>query len=241
MHTIYIYITLYHSTILKTIKNDFGSTELSVNSSIKQLFNGEFFKAQSVLSKSDINALKAYNAEIKRGVNPMTAYYRTMQNTSTEAQNLAASANGLAVDLEQIPKVSKAGQVALKGLSMAGNMLAFMAISTVIEIAVEKISELSNASKIAEEKAVGFADSVNTAVKGLSDNASTLSSLNSEYQHLSKGVNALGENVSLSASEYARYKEIIQQVSDIMPDMTTYFNSQGEAIAFATGHLSDLS
>ena len=41
-----------------------------------------------------------------------------MQNASVEAQNMAASANGMVVNLEQIPKVSKAGQVALKGLAI---------------------------------------------------------------------------------------------------------------------------
>lgn len=54
-------------------------------------------------------------------------------------------------------------------------------------------------------------------------------------------MNYSGENVNLSTEQYDRYKEIISQVSDIMPDLTTYFNAQGEAIGFANGQLSVLS
>lgn len=143
--------------------------------------------------------------------------------------------------LKQQTPSAKAGEVALKGLAIAGNMIAFWAISKVLQVATEKITELANASEIAEEKATSFANSVNNATKDLSSNFSTLSSLNDEYQKLSKGVNALGENVSLSTDEYSRYKEIVQQISDIMPNMTSYFNAQGEKIAFAKGELSDLN
>lgn len=144
-------------------------------------------------------------------------------------------------EIKNMSPSAKAGQVALQALATAGNMLAMWAISKVISVATEKITNLANASQIAQEKASGFANSVNTSVADMSSNASTLSELNEEYQQLSQGVNSIGENVSLSADQYNRYKEIIQQVSDIMPNMTTYFNAQGEKIAFAKGELSDLN
>ncbi len=60
--------------IFKIITDDLGDVKLSLKQPVKNLFNGTLFKKQSVLSDNDINCLKAYNAEIERGVTPMTAY-----------------------------------------------------------------------------------------------------------------------------------------------------------------------
>ena len=148
-----IHNTLYHSTIFKTITDELGNTKLSINKGFKGLFSGEFFKKKSILSDDDISALQAYNAGINRGVTSQTAFYRTMQNASVEAQNMAASANGMVVNLQQIPKVSKAGQVALKGLAMAGNMLVFTAITMAVSELINIISYCVNASDTLQESA----------------------------------------------------------------------------------------
>ena len=136
---------------------------------------------------------------------------------------------------------AKAGSAALKALSIAGNMLAMWAISKGIELAATVIDNITNASKYAAESAKALASEMNVSISSMSSNASTLSDLNDEYQKLSKGVNQLGENVSLSTEDYSRYKDIISQVSTIMPGLTTYFNAQGEKIAFARGEIKDLN
>lgn len=140
--------------IFKTITNEFGNTKLSINSGLKNFFslNNDFFKKKSVLNNSDIYALKAYNSEIKRGASPATAYYRTLQNASVAAANIAKSAGDATVNLEQIPKISKAGQIALKGLSTAGNMLAMTTISIAISKLIEGIQYLTSANERYLEK-----------------------------------------------------------------------------------------
>lgn len=99
----------------------------------------------------------------------------------------------------------------------------------------EKITDLANESEIAAEKASGFVNSVNRSVAYMFSNTSTLSELNKEYQKLSEGVNFLGKNVSLSYDEYGRYKEIISQISSIMPELATYFDAQRNKIGFVKG------
>ncbi len=148
---------------------------------------------------------------------------------------------GFEASLEKIPLSTKLGSMGLQALATAGNMLISWVASAALQFATEKLYEMANASKIAKEKAEGFAASASTAMQNMSNNANTIAGLNAEYQSLAKGVNNLGENVSLSAEQYARYKEIIGQVSDIMPGMATRFNSQGEAIAFTSGKLDDLT
>lgn len=221
--------------ILKIKTDDIGKEHLSIANPMN------FFKKQSLLSDGDMNALNHYNELIRGGTEPMTAFYSSMQNASDRAALLARNANGSAVDIENLAMSSQAGGLALKGLAMAGNMIAMWAISEIISIAAQKISELANASEIAAEKAEGFAASVNSSLQDSSSNTATLSELNNEYLKLSKGVNSLGENISLSADDYTRYKEIIGQISNIMPGMSAYFDAQGSKIAFTKGKLSNLN
>lgn len=131
------YNTLYHSTIFKTITDDLGKTKISINNGFKNLFNGEIFNEKSILSDADIKALQAYNAELEKIIgyevidgkvlpirtSAQTAYNRTMKESSIEAQNIAASYNGMVVELDKIPKVSKAATIATKALCVVGNMM----------------------------------------------------------------------------------------------------------------------
>lgn len=231
--------------IFKTITDPIGGkTTLGTNfKNIGNNFNNikNFFGKQSLLSDSDINAIKAYNSQIDACVTSQTAFRRTMLDASESAQILVANANGATVQIENLTRTSKAGQIALKGLAIAGNMITFALIAKGIQLVTQKMSDLAHASEITSEKAKGLSSSISSYFKDISSNSSTLTGLNDEYKKLSEGVNNLGENVSLSSDEYLRYKEVIGQISSIMPNMTTYFNAQGEKIAFAKGNLKDLN
>ena len=96
------------------------------------MFSGDFFKAQSIVSGEDIKALEAYN-KLLEDTKQIEAFDKTMKNASTTAQNLAKSAKGAAVDINNIPKASKAAAAGLKLLSVAGNMLLYMAIAKGIQ------------------------------------------------------------------------------------------------------------
>ena len=140
---------------------------------------------------------------------------------------------------KQFSLSAKASTIITKGFSIVLNMIAFTAIAKGISMITSKISEMSNATKNSIEDGQAFASSLKDAFANVSENTSTLSDLNEEYQRLSKGVDALGRNVSLTTPEYNRYKEIISKIHDIMPDLNMYFNEQGEAIGFVGGKLED--
>ena len=137
--------------IFKTKTDDFGRIKTGLNEGIKDtvtgIFNGSFFKRQNLLSDSDITAIKAYNTEIDKCTTSQTAFYRTMQNTSKEAQNVVAAANGNKVALDGLTKSSKATELGMKALSMAGNMLLMWGISEAITI----IYDLATASDRLQE------------------------------------------------------------------------------------------
>ncbi len=147
---------------------------------------------------------------------------------------LSTANSGLAVSFKVL-------SASIKEMLLLNPMAWIMIGISAIYGAVKAIDHFTVSAEEARQKAEGFASSASTAMQNMSSNTNTLAGLDAEYQSLAKGVNNLGENVSLSAEQYARYKEIIGQVSDIMPGMTAYFNSQGEAIGFTDGKLSSLT
>lgn len=66
-------------------------------------------------------------------------------------------------------------------------------------------------------------------------------SLISKYEKLSKGVNELGENVSLTSSEYSEYKGIVDTIANQFPSLVTGYNSQGDAILNCKGSVEELT
>lgn len=90
-----------------------------------------------VLSKSDINAIKNYNQQIDACVGSQTAFYRTMKNASEKAKNLVASANGGKVALDGLSKASKAAELGMKALAMAGNAIVSWAAGEVISLIIK--------------------------------------------------------------------------------------------------------
>lgn len=236
-----IHNTLYHSTIFKTITDELGNTKLSINKGFKGLFSGDFFKKKSILSDDDISALQAYNAEINRGVTSQTAFYRTMQNASVEAQNMAASANGMVVNLEQIPKVSKAGQVALKGLAMAGNMLLMWGISEAISAIATAIDNEANRVEYAQERLEEFNNTVSESKKELEDQQKWIEENGDRYEELARGVDNYGHNVSLTADEFSEYQSITKDIADMFPNMISGYNDQNDAIIKTKGNVDALT
>lgn len=175
------------------------------NSSLKNLFN--FFKKQDILSDNDINCLKAYNAEIEHGVAPMAAYYRTMQTASDTSVNMSSAAGNATVNLEQIPKVSKAAVAGIKAIAIAGNMILFAAISKSIDIAAQAINKYVHAAEIARIKSSELTDS------WVSENSSINESI-SKYIELKNRIN----DASISSFETKSIKKDLLEVQKNLVD-----------------------
>ena len=153
-----------------------------------------------------------------------------------EAREAALAHNAA---LKQQTLGAKAASAGMKALSIAGNLVAGIAVAKGIEWVVTSISNYVNSSNIAKEKTEALSSSLSEAQSKYAEDSKKIGELSSRYETLSKGVNHLGQNVSLSSSQYDEYKSVIQQLSDIMPDLTLRFNEQGEAIGFVGGKLTD--
>lgn len=135
----------------------------------------------------------------------------------------------------------KAGQVALKGLALAGNMVVGILARFVISKAIEGLDNLVHAADNAKESAEGFASSFSSMNDEFSSNDSKLSDLQKQYDELSKGVNSLGENVSLTTDQYDEYKQVVSEISDMMPSLLARYDDEGNKIGFVQGKLSNLN
>lgn len=189
--------------IFKTNTDDFGRMGLGLNNSFKGMFNGDFFKEQNLLSDNDISAIKAYNAEIDKCVTSQTAFNRTMLNTSQQAQNVVAAANGNKVALEDMTKASKAAELGMKALSIAGNMIATMVISWVLSEAISWLNDLAHAEENARKRSKELTSSYEDEKKNIDDSIA-------KYKELSEKLN----DSSLSTSEVKSIKEQLLSVQD---------------------------
>lgn len=206
--------------IIKTITDDLGKTKLSINSGLKGLFSGDFFKQTSILSDSDIAALKAYNAEIERGVSPTTAINRTMQDASKTAVNMAKAANGAAVNIEAIGTTSKAATVATKALAIAGNMIAMWAISEVIQLIYSCATATDRLKESAEKLGSQF------------------SSTKSDIEDYKSQIKDLYDTINDSTSSYEDTYNARQNLLTLQNEMIEKFGSEAESVSLVTAAIN---
>lgn len=207
--------------IVKTKTDDFGNNTIGLNNPFKGLFNGDFFKRQNLLSDADITAIKAYNTEIDKCVTSQTAFNRTMLNTSKEAQNIVAAANGGTVAINGLTKSSKAAELGMRALSMAGNMIASMVISWVVSEAISWLNDLAHAEENARKRSEELTSSYETEKQNIDDSIS-------KYKELSEKL----DDTSLSTSEV---KSIKKQLLDIQDQLYEKYGEEATQIDLVNG------
>ena len=143
--------------------------------------------------------------------------------------------------LKQQTLGAKAASMALEGLKYVGNMLASIALSAVISLAIKGLNNLVHAADNAKKSAEGFSSSFKSMNEEFASNDGKLSDLQKQYNELSKGVDSLGKNVSLTTDEYDTYKQVVSEISDMMPDMLARYDEEGNKIGFVQGKLKNLS
>ena len=191
-----------------------------------------------------------------------TAFKELMDETGLGADELAKQVGGVSKSVldyaksDDVAKLStegfkasignlsigaKAGQVALKGLALAGNMVVGILAGFVISKAIEGLDNLVHAADNAKESAESFSSSFSSMNDEFSSNDDKLSDLQKKYDELSKGVNSLGENVSLTTDQYDEYKQVVSEISDMMPNLLARYDDEGKKIGFVQGNLSNLN
>lgn len=253
--------------IFKTFDNDLTGLINKVGLFNKSLYNmgrdfkngnGLFtslFSGQRVTSK-DIQSLNAMNQAMKNGSTMAQAWQMHMTGCTAAAKQQAkqclinkGNLSELTSELNQNTISAKAGQVALRGLSVAGNMLAMWGISVAIQTAVKWIDKFvhsaeyaKKAIKAATDSAKSFSDSIKNIQKDTNDMESAVNSIAKRYAELSQGVNNLtNENESLPLSEYEEFLELNEQLAGLFPSLTRNYDENGNAILGLSGSVDSVT
>lgn len=158
------------------------------------------------------DALSGYLKSLKGGKASMSGYKAYCKQAGIETKAFGAS--------------SKAAAIGVTALNTAINMLISLGIGLVIQGIITGITHLINASDEAIEKANELTNAFNEFRQTNSDNIDKLQSLKEEFETLSHGVSRYGENISLTADEYDRYKQIVQTIVDISPALSEGYKEE---------------
>ncbi len=190
---------------------------------------GSVFIPANAITKSDIEAIKAYNSQIDSGITSQTAFNRTMLNASPAAQNLVASYNGGKVSAQDMAIAQNAAKASTIGLTIAQtalNATINMGIGLLVSLVVKGIDKLVHANEEAIEKAEELRRKYEEFKLTNESNITTIKGLKTEFEELSKGVSQYGDNISLTTEQYERYKEIIQQIVGMSPSLAEGYSTE---------------
>lgn len=121
-------------------------------------------------------------------------------------------------------------------LAISTNPVGFiLTIISTIAMLFPIVERLHTSTEELAQEAEQLKNAYDQVADGIKNNISTIGGLEEEFNRLSKGVNNLGENVSLSADDYARYQEIVQQLVGISPSLISGYDEEGKALANKNG------
>ena len=120
---------------------------------------------------------------------------------------------------------------------MALNAVISMGVSFAIQGLISLVDWLVVTNKEAIESANELTEAYREQTKTLSENKKSLKEQKSEFEILSRGVDDYGKNISLSADEYDRYKEIVAEILGYTPELIAGYDEEGNAIANKNGLL----
>lgn len=130
--------------------------------------------------------------------------------------------------------------IGLKAATLLLNA-ATMALNTGIAIVVSMaISKLISSHQEAQKEIENTISDFQRQRSELSKNTKELNELIPKYETLSKGVNSLGENVSLTSEEYEEYHEVTNKIAELVPTLVQGFDEQGNAILSCKDNVDEL-
>lgn len=128
-----------------------------------------------------------------------------------------------------------------KILASIGNAVVSMGISIAASLIIAGIQKIVNHAKELHEEVQNITSTYSETTKKLVDNRKEFDELSQKYNELSDGVNTLGQNVSLTESEFEEYHTITNKIADMVPDLVSGWDEQGNAILRVKGNVEGLS
>lgn len=213
------------------------------DSKIMEQIADEFKAAQgSAESYGDVlqsvsSRFAALHSETRKTLEANLATKSSFSDAAEFASQYATQLGEATVKTKLLTLAGKAGNIALNaftgflvGATIDGLISLGKYIFTMRQRSIDAAAEITKAWKEAEDKL----EDMKSSVKSLADSYD-------EFEKLSKGVSAYGENLSLTADEYDRYHEISNQIADLFPSLIVGYDSQYNAVVKLKNGVADLN
>lgn len=137
--------------------------------------------------------------------------------------------------------IAKLKTIALSIATTALNMVIGAIASAIASFVIKGISNIINNAENMKKAVDDMVTSYDDSLKTLESHKKTINNIKDDYATLSKGVDELGNNVSLTTDEYKKYQDICNQIADIYPSLIAGHTSEGNAILTLKGNVEALT
>lgn len=137
--------------------------------------------------------------------------------------------------------IAKLKTIALSIATTALNMVIGAISSAIASFIIKGVTNIINSAENMKKAVDDMVTSYNDSLKTLESHKKTINDIKDDYATLSKGVDELGNNVSLTTDEYKKYQDICNQIADIYPSLIAGHTSEGNAILTLKGNVEALT
>lgn len=207
---------------------DFGTGILGILETLMRLIdalgglNTVLTTTAAIIAIINADAIFASLANIRTGIsrfaNDIVGIVQIIASGFMEAKAAGASSlTAIGAGFKSVAGLATTAQIAMGAffvavLAISGAVAIYKKLHKSTEELVESSNELKESFRAVKEQA--------------EDNIGTLKGLSEEFVRLADGVDRYGRNVSLSANDYERYKEIIEQIVGISPELIEGYDKE---------------
>lgn len=188
-----------------------------INNNISQYNQllGSSLQTQTIFMKyidGSNSSLAAYLKSLNGGKATLAGYKAYCQQAGIATGSLGAS--------------SRLAAVGVKILNTALNMLISLGITLAIQAVITAITKLHKSTDELVAASNELKNSFAEFRQQSEGNIKTLENLSDEFEKLADGVDRYGRNISLSADDYERYQQIIEQIVGISPELIDGYDKE---------------
>lgn len=222
---------------------------LGSKGNIKDLFDHKYtdekHKFWTWIPDIDIDAIRKYNNSLMKAQGDQEArqkaYNNTLLETKGATRSLIESYGGEEIALEQLTLGYKAAAVGRKIFYTAMNMALVAVASAAISKLINLVQNWIKEQELVSEAAQKALENYNQLLDSATANAKEVDNLAESYTRLSRGVNNLGENVSLTDEEFKEYNNLVNDIASKFPDLVSGYTQQGNAVINLSDAYSELT
>ena len=176
------------------------------------------------------NVYKQSGQNISVAEKELTKFSETQKGQLKTMVSYAGSAEELQGTFKSLSLGARIGSKAVNilGSALTGLITGFVMLG--LQAIITYFVDISKESETAKNNIKQLNDEFSSSRKERASNLQTITSLDKDYALLSRGVDDLGNNVSLTTDEFEKYNNIAGQVADIMPSLIKGWTDEGNAI-----------